>query len=71
MEVLTPIKAMRAKCLDCCAGSAKEVRLCGIKTCPLYAYRLGKSPNRKPMSEEQRQKAAERLARAREKRAAE
>ena len=26
--MLTPIKAIRAKCLDCCCGSAKEVELC-------------------------------------------
>ena len=26
--MLTPMKAIRAKCLDCCAGSQAEVRLC-------------------------------------------
>ena len=25
--MLTPIKAIRAKCLDCCCGSAREVEL--------------------------------------------
>lgn len=24
---MTPVKAIRAKCLDCCCGSTKEVRL--------------------------------------------
>lgn len=44
-KVLTPIKAIRAKCLDCCCGSYQEVRLCTCeKTCALYPYRLGHRP---------------------------
>lgn len=42
--MLTPIKAIRAKCLDCCCGQANEVRLCPCEDCPLYPYRLGKNP---------------------------
>ena len=41
---LTPIKAIRAKCIDCCAGQPKEVRLCSIEKCPLYPYRMGHRP---------------------------
>ena len=41
---LTPIKAIRAKCIDCCAGLPKEVRLCSIEKCPLYPYRMGHRP---------------------------
>ena len=41
---LTPIKAIRAKCLDCCCLSYKEVKLCSDKECSLYPYRLGKNP---------------------------
>ena len=41
---LTPIKAIRAKCLDCCGGQTKEVRLCSIEKCPLYQYRMGHRP---------------------------
>jgi len=44
MKRLTPMQAIRAKCLDCCGGSAKEVRLCTIEKCPLYPYRFGKRP---------------------------
>jgi hypothetical protein len=44
---LTPLKAIRAKCLDCCCQQANEVRLCTVKGCPLYDYRMGKNPNRK------------------------
>lgn len=45
--MLTPIKAIRARCLDCCCGSAKEVELCPIPDCSLYPYRFGKNPKLK------------------------
>ena len=41
---LTPIKAIRKKCLDCCSGSSVEVKECTVNKCPLYAYRFGKRP---------------------------
>lgn len=43
---MTPIKAIRAKCLDCCGGSAYEVRLCPMTTCSLYIFRFGVNPNK-------------------------
>lgn len=43
---MTPMKAIRAKCLDCCCGSFHEVRLCTAEKCPLFPYRFGKRPNR-------------------------
>lgn len=53
---LTPIKAIRAKCLDCCCGSAHEVKLCPIEDCSLYPYRLGKNPYlKREFTEEQKQ----------------
>lgn len=44
MKILRPLKAIRAKCLDCCGGSANEVKLCEIEDCPLFPYRFGKRP---------------------------
>lgn len=44
MARLTPMKAIRAKCLECSNGQVKEVRLCPIKKCSLYEYRLGHRP---------------------------
>lgn len=41
---LTPLQAIRAKCLDCSGGSRQEVRLCPITQCPLWPYRFGKRP---------------------------
>lgn len=42
--MLTPMKAIRAKCLDRCGGQAKEVRMCLCENCPLYPYRMGHRP---------------------------
>lgn len=44
--MLTPIKAIRAKCLDCSGKSPSEVRKCESNDCPLFPYRMGKNPNR-------------------------
>ena len=42
----TPIKAMRKKCLDCCCGQVKEVRLCQAVECALWPYRFGRRPDK-------------------------
>lgn len=65
-KVITPMKAIRAKCLDCCAGQYSEVKMCTCTTCPLYDFRLGKNPNRKPrnLTEEQREALRERARKA-------
>lgn len=44
IKILTPIKAIRAKCLDCCGGYKNEVKHCPITDCSLYPYRFGKRP---------------------------
>ena len=43
---MTPLKAIRVYCLDCCGGQSKEVKLCPCENCPLWQYRLGKNPAR-------------------------
>ena len=43
-EKISYLKAIRAKCLDCCCGQVKEVTLCEVKECPLCPYRFGYSP---------------------------
>lgn len=73
-----PVKAIRAKCIDCCGGEniVNEIKECPIKKCALYPFRLGKNPYRskneegKPkrvMSEEHKEKLREALKRARQK----
>ena len=69
---MTPMQAIKAKCLDCTCGQKLEVKECPITDCPLYDFRLGKSPNRKPreLTEEQREAYRERgrrMAEARKK----
>lgn len=68
-KILTPLRSIRAKCIDCSAGSMKEVRECVMLDCPLYPYRLGKSPNRKPriLTDEEREALRQRMAKMREK----
>ena len=44
---LTPLQAMRAKCLDCSSHKPKEVRECPAISCAIYPYRLGHNPSRK------------------------
>ena len=39
-----PLKAIRAKCLECCGGSPKEVRLCPDVSCALHPFRTGTNP---------------------------
>ena len=43
-KILTPLKSIRAKCMECCCGQAKEVKLCNLSECPLFPYRMGKRP---------------------------
>ena len=37
----SPLKAIRNKCLDCSGGMRNEVRLCAMKSCPLWPFRSG------------------------------
>lgn len=66
---MTPLKAIRAKCLDCCCGSFNEVKMCPCTDCSLYEFRFGKNPYlKRELTDEQREKAAQRLKAARDKR---
>jgi hypothetical protein len=51
MQIRTSMKAIRAKCLDCCCYQPKEVRLCTVKTCPLWPFRMGKRPKKEASQE--------------------
>jgi hypothetical protein len=83
MQPVTPLKAIRLKCLDCCNGQRDEVLHCQVPGCPLYCWRFGRRPKdqekailgrlakEKPigrtLSPEQRAKMQARLAAARAK----
>lgn len=64
-QITNPIKAIRAKCLDC-AYTSPEVALCPCKDCPLWPFRFGKNPYRtkRELTPEQLEKARERIAHA-------
>lgn len=44
---MTPLRAIRANCLQCMGGSAKEVKRCNMPECPLHGFRFGRNPNLK------------------------
>ena len=60
---MTPMKAIREKCLDCSGGSSNEVKLCTVTGCALYPFRLGKNPNikKREYTEEERAELASRF----------
>ena len=44
IKPLTPLKAIRARCMDCCGGSRSEVRKCVAHDCASWPFRMGKNP---------------------------
>jgi hypothetical protein len=60
---LAPSAAIRAHCLDCCGGSSDEVRKCTAVRCPSWPFRIGANPWRAPLSEAERARRRERIAR--------
>ena len=64
---ISPIKAIRQKCLDCCCNQRVEVNLCTCEDCPLWPFRFGKNPySNKTFSDEQKAAMAERMRNHRE-----
>jgi hypothetical protein len=63
-----PLKALRARCLDCCCHQPSEVRKCTAVACPSWPFRMGTNPFREKrvLSPEQKREMVDRLARARE-----
>ena len=61
------LDAIRARCVDCCAGVAIEVRRCTAVFCPSWPFRMGKNPWRAKveMSDERRAAMVERMAKMR------
>lgn len=43
---MTPIKAIRANCIECMCGNVAEVRRCPLTRCPLWPYRMGHRPKK-------------------------
>jgi hypothetical protein len=51
---VSPLRALRLKCLDCCNESAQEVRLCTAVDCASWPFRLGKNPWRRKLDPQER-----------------
>jgi hypothetical protein len=62
-RAVSPLKAIRLRCLDCCCGSASEVRKCTAVACASWPFRMGVNPFREKrmLSPEQKAAMAERL----------
>lgn len=62
-KISSPLKAIRAKCLECSGDQSYEVRKCVVYKCALYPFRFGKSPYRSPrnLTEEQKKAAVNRM----------
>ena len=50
---MTPLRAIREKCLDCMCGNSAEVSRCPCSDGVLFPFRTGHNPNIK-MTEEQK-----------------
>ncbi len=50
-DTLTPIKAIRMKCMQCSNGQYSEIRKCPIPGCALYHYRLGHRPDKETITD--------------------
>ena len=49
--LLTPMKAIRKNCLECCGWMYSEVEKCEIETCCFYKFRSGRRPSQKDQKE--------------------
>ena len=45
-EFRTPMKAIRAKCIDCTGHERGAVRNCTMADCPLHPFRMGKNTDK-------------------------
>lgn len=75
-QALTPMKAIREKCIDCMCGYKSDVEKCQIRGCSLWPYRFGFNPYVEPrpapqLTEQQKVANAARLREAAAKRRAE
>ena len=68
---ISPLKAIKERCIDCSGGSFNEVKVCTATNCALYPFRLGKNPfskkGKRVLTDDQRKELAERMAKARKK----
>ena len=54
---MSPLHALRLRCIDCSGDSATEVRMCTAVRCPAWPFRMGTNPWRASVSEARREAA--------------
>lgn len=65
--ITSPLKAIKAFCMECSGDSYTELKYCTSKRCPLKPFRFGNNPfHKRIVTEEQRAASIERLRKARE-----
>ena len=52
---MSPLKALRLRCIDCFGGCVTSVRCCTATDCPSWPFRLGHSPWRKELSQKRKE----------------
>ena len=65
VKELSPVRAIRHKCMECSNWQYSEVKTCHMTDCPLYPYRLGKNPGIN-LTDDQREAMRQRMKIVRE-----
>ncbi len=60
--ITSPLKAIKAFCMECSGDSYTELKYCTSARCPLKPFRFGKNPfHTRSLTEEQREASRERM----------
>jgi len=62
---MSPLRALRERCVDCCGDQLAEVRKCTATGCPSWPFRMGSNPWRSPASEAKQEAGLRAAARMR------
>jgi len=62
---LTPMTAIRWKCLECSNFNKAEIQECSFRTCALYPFRMGDAHSGRTLSEDAKKKVVAQLRNAR------
>ena len=63
---MTPMQAIKAKCIECCCGDKKEARMCTITGCPIWQFleerrKLKETKAKRILTDEEKAALSERL----------
>jgi hypothetical protein len=58
-KAISPVEAIRQKCLDCSGHQPSEVKLCEAVNCPLWPFRAGRHPYTSVQEAHSEQRASE------------